>query len=63
MKGRALARHEKFNGQLKNFACLSEHFRHGNDGAQMFDKHKMCFEALAVICQHQLENGSPLVVV
>jgi len=56
-KGRALARHEKFNGQLKNFGCLSEQFRHG------IEKHKMCFEATAVICQHQLENDSPLVVV
>jgi len=56
-KSRALARHEKFNGQLKNFGCLSEQFRHG------IEKHKMCFEAVAVICQHQLENGSPLMVV
>ena len=56
-KSRALARHEKFNGQMKNFGCLSEQFRHG------LEKHKMCFEAVGVICQCQLENGSPLMVV
>ena len=59
-KGRALARHEKFNGQLKNFGCVSGQFRHHCEG---FEKHQMCFEAIAVVCQHQLENGSPLVVV
>ena len=56
-KSRALARHEKFNGQLKNFGCLSERFRHG------IEKHQMCFEGVTVICQYQLENGSPLNVV
>jgi len=56
-KSRALARHEKFNAQLKNFGCLSEQFRHG------IEKHQMCFQAVAVTCQHQLENGSPLMVV
>ena len=53
-KSRVLARHEKFNGQLKNFGCLSERFRHG------ILKHQMCFEAVTVICQYQLENGTPL---
>ena len=56
-KSRALARHEKFNGQVKNFGCMSEQFRHG------LEKHKMCFEATVVICQHELENGSPLMAV
>ena len=59
-KGRALARHEKFNGQIKNFGCLSGQFRHHQDG---FEKHQLCFEAVVVICQHQLENGSPSMVV
>mgnify|MGYP007080194443 CR=1 FL=1 len=62
-KSRALARHEKFNGQLKNFAALSEKFRHGLEKDQMVEKHQSCFEAVTVICQCQLENGSPLVVV
>jgi len=56
-KSRALARHEKFNGQLKNFGCLSNQFRHD------LSKHQPCFEAVAVICQYQLENGSPLITV
>lgn len=56
-KSRALARHEKFNGQLKNFGCLSEQFRHG------LERHQMCFQAVTVICQCQLENGSPLMAV
>lgn len=62
-KSRALARHEKFNGQIKNFACMSEKFHHGGLGQQTFEKHQMCFEAVAVICQYQLENGSPMMVV
>lgn len=28
-KRRARARHESFNGRLKNFQCLDERFRHG----------------------------------
>jgi len=63
LKGRALARHEKFNGQLKNFAILSGKFRHGLEKDQMLEKHQMAFEAVTVICQHQLENGSPLIAV
>lgn len=54
LKRRARARHESFNGRLKNFRCLDERFRHD------IEKHKAAFEAVAVICQYQLENGSPL---
>jgi hypothetical protein len=46
--------HETFNSRLKNFHCLDDRFRHG------IDKHKICFEAICVIVQYQLENGSPL---
>jgi hypothetical protein len=53
-KGRARSRQECFNSRLKNFHCLSENFRHGEE------KHKVCFEAIAVIGQYQLELGSPL---
>jgi hypothetical protein len=53
-KSRARARHESFNGKLKNFRAISEHFRHG------IEKHKIVFEAVCVICQYQMENGSPL---
>ena len=53
-KSRALARHEKFNGQIKNFACMSEKFHHGGLGQQTFAKHKMCFFKLVA----QLINSS-----
>jgi len=53
-KRRVRSRHETFNARLKNFKCLAECFRHGTD------KHKIVFEAVGVICQYQMENGSPL---
>ena len=53
-KGRVWSQQEWFNGCLKNFGCLWQQFCH--DKA----KHKMCSEAAAVICQHQLENELPL---
>jgi len=53
-KSRARARHETFNSRLKNFLCLEDRFRHG------IEKHRIVFEAICVICQYQLENGSPL---
>lgn len=53
-KSRARARHESFNSRIKNFACLSERSRHRTS------KHKVVFEAVCVICQYQLEMGSPL---
>jgi hypothetical protein len=51
---RARSRQETFNDRLKNFNCLKEVFRHSHN------KHKICFEAICVICQYQMENGSPL---
>lgn len=53
-KSRVRSRQECFNARLKNFGCLRQQFRHGEK------KHKIVFEACAVICQYQLENGSPL---
>jgi hypothetical protein len=53
-KSWARARHESFNGRIKNFKCLAERFRHGKH------KHQICFEAVCVIVQYQFENGSPL---
>ena len=53
-KSHARARHESFNCRIKNFKCLDERFRHG------VENHKTVFEAVCVICQYQLENGSPL---
>jgi DDE superfamily endonuclease len=42
-KARAQACHESFNKHLKDFACLSERFRHG------FEKHETAFVAVCVI--------------
>jgi len=53
-KRRAWSRHETYNGRIKNFRCLDSRFRHG------IAKHQMCFETVCVICQYQIENGSPL---
>jgi len=53
-KGRARARQEAFNRKIKTFRCLEDKFRHAQK------KHHLVFEAVVVICQYQLENGSPL---
>lgn len=53
-KGRARARQETFNARIKTFACLDKKFRHG------LSKQKITFEAVCVIVQYQMENGSPL---
>jgi DDE superfamily endonuclease len=53
-KSRARARHESFNGRIKFFRCLSERFHHS------IEKHGIAFEAICVIVQYQMENGSPL---
>lgn len=67
-KGRALSRQETFNARMKNFDCLDERFRHTGHprnkevtGAEV--KHQWCFDAVLVICQLQMENGSPLFLV
>ena len=56
-KSRARLRHETFNGRLKFFKCLSDTFKHG------IDKHKFAFEAVCVIVQYQMDNGSPIFAV
>ncbi|KAL3914673.1 MAG: hypothetical protein SGARI_000002 [Bacillariaceae sp.] len=54
-KGRARARHESFNKRIKFYKCMdSERFRHG------IEAHEMCFEAVVVLCQYQMEMGEPL---
>lgn len=54
-KSRALKRHERFNGLLKQFAVLDTRFR--NVGPEKFS---ICFEAVAVIAQYRLELECPL---
>jgi hypothetical protein len=51
---RIKSRHETVNTRFKFFNILSHRFRHGKA------KHKMCFEAVAVIVQYDMENGHPL---
>ena len=53
-KTRALKRHENFNSKIKNFRCLSDEHRHKQS------KLKLCFAAVVVICQYQMDLGEPL---
>ena len=53
-KARARSRHETFNERIKNFAILSQTFRHDPL------LHKAAFEAACVMVQYQIENGAPL---
>lgn len=53
-KRRARARHETFNGRIKNFKALAERFRHG------VQKHKTVMEAVCILVQYDMENGHPL---
>ena len=56
-KGRVQMRHEQFNGMVKEFKVTSSPFRHKPD---KIEKHKICFEAVTVLCQYRLEHGEPL---
>jgi hypothetical protein len=51
-KSRAQLRQETFDGRLKFFGSLKDTFWHG------YDNHKFVFEAIAVIVQYQMDNGS-----
>lgn len=51
-KGRVRARHEAFNGKLKKFKILQDEFRFS------MEKHKWAFEAVCVILQYQLDDGT-----
>lgn len=55
-KRRACAQHESLNGRLKNFAVLSETFRHPNP----LVSHGIAFDAVCVILQYSMEGDSPL---
>jgi hypothetical protein len=56
-KSRSRLRQETFNGRLKFFNVLSETFRHGPE------VHHLVFEAVVVIVQYQMDNGSPIFAV
>lgn len=57
-KNKVRGRHENVNGKLKVFNVLIVPFRHLNPTQQMMRKHKMCFEAIAVITQLKMETGN-----
>jgi hypothetical protein len=50
------ARQETFFSRMKAFHVLKEPFRH----KPVLEKHKACFEAVAVLIQYGILNGSPL---
>lgn len=56
-KSRARLRQETFNGRLKKYGSLQQTFRHG------MEKHKFVLEAVCVIVQYQMDNGSKLFAV
>ena len=53
-KARARLRLKTLNGRIKNFKVLSEMFRHNQS------KFAITFEAIVVIVQYQMDNGSPI---
>jgi len=53
-KGRARARQESFHGRMKRFDSIVHVFRSNRD------KHRSCFEAIAVICCYEMEVDTPL---
>lgn len=64
LKNRAKARHEHFNGLLKNFKILSTRFRttKGSDD-EILAKHKTVFEGCAVLVVYEVEDNHPLFTV
>jgi hypothetical protein len=56
-KSRIRCRQETFFGQLKKFCILANTFEHTKQ------QHKMAFEAVVVIVQYQMDNGSPIYMV
>ena len=53
-KKRARMRHETCNKRFKNWACLSQNFRHG------VALHCECMTAITVLTQFAISNGEPL---
>ena len=50
----ARSRHETVNGRIKKFNVMGNKFRHD------MDLHDVCFDAVVVIVQLNIENGEPL---
>ena len=53
------ARHENFNGLLKNYSCLTKKFQrhHG-----VLERHKICFRAVCCIMMFQMESGGAMLL-
>ena len=58
--GRAKNRQESLHTRLKSFNYLYHRFRHGKSTQNKMELHKMCVEAVCVIVQYDMENGSPI---
>ena len=56
LKRRISARQETFFSRMKSFKVLKVPFRH----KPVMQRHKRCFEAVAVLVQYSIDNGSPL---
>jgi hypothetical protein len=58
-KRRARARHETFNGIMKEWKCLDTRFRHGRNKHLGCPEHQICFDAVLVMCQYLIEDTGP----
>lgn len=56
IKKRIRSRMETFFSRMKSFKVLEDAFRH----KPVMEKHKMCFEAVAVLVQYGIDLGFPL---
>lgn len=56
LKKRVRARQETFFGRMKSFAILENTFHH----KPVLERHKCCFEAVAVLVQYGIDNRRPL---
>jgi hypothetical protein len=63
-KGVVRGRHEGVNGRLKVYSVLRTHFHHFGTGpnsrTEMMARHKLCFNAVAVITQLKISSGEPI---
>ena len=58
--GRAKNRQETLHIRLKLFTSLYHRFHHGRSTQNKMDFHKLCVEAVCVIVQYDMDNGSPI---
>lgn len=57
---RAKSRQETVNTRLKFFEVIGGRFRHGKGAKDKLKLHQMCFDAVSVLVQYDMENGHPL---